>query len=153
MYGTGYYATGYYDPSYYVGKVDPDAPPALFTYETLIGEAREVLGDTTVDCRRFPDATLVNILNRGLNELNRIRPDAWYEYYGQYTDNVPEITDNFITVSEQVNWKADFQPDNRFYPALVYYVAGVANIVEDERIATGTVERFLLQFQTLVLNI
>lgn len=151
MYDTGYYATGYYATGYYMRSAGVIGP-VLFTYETLIQEAREKLGDTTEGCYRFSDSMLVSILNRGLNELNRIRPDAWYNYYGQYTDGVPEITDAFITVGEQVNWEADFQPDKRFYPALVYYVTGVANIVEDDRIQSGTVQRFLEQFRTLVLN-
>lgn len=152
MYQTGYYATGYYQTGYYMRSQDGLTGAVLFTYQTLIQEAREKLGDTTVDCYRFPDATLINILNRGMNELNRVRPDAFYLYYGQYTDGVPEITDNFITLDGEVNWLADFQPDKRFYPALVYYITGVANIVEDDKVTSGDVQRFLEQFRLLALN-
>jgi len=151
MYGTGYYAVSYYGPSYYVGRTGIVSGVSLFTYETLIAETRGRLQDRDAENYRYSDAMLISILNRGLNDLNRIRPDAWYEYYGQYTDGVPEITDNFITLDGQVNWEADFQPDIRFYPAMVDYVTGFVHMMEDVYVDEGVAQAFLSEFRKKVL--
>lgn len=153
MYGTGYYAVSYYGPSYYVGRSGVVAGATLFTYETLIAETRTRLKDTDPECYRYSDALLISVLNRGLNDLNRIRPDAWYTFYGIYPNGAPEITDNFLTLPGQVNWEADFQPDIRFYPAMVDYVTGFVHMMEDEYVNSGAAAAFLNRFRTLVLNV
>ena len=151
MYGTGYYATGYYGPTYYVGRFTLDVGQALFTYETLISEARGFLKDTDVTGFRYSDNMLISVLNRGLNDLYRIRPDAWYSFYNVYPSGVPEIPDNFITESGQVNWEADFQPDIRFYPAVIDYVVGFIHMMEDEHVTRGVAQAFLSEFRKKVL--
>ena len=152
MYQTGYYATGYYQTGYYsrTGGAVP-TPAALFTYQLLVYEARILLGDTEDGFYRYSDAMLLSILNRGLNDLNRIRPDAWYEYYGQYTDGVPEVTDAFITLDGEVNWEAGFQPPVQFYPAMVDYVVGFINMMEDDLVNKGSAMRFYQSFKNKVL--
>lgn len=151
MYGTGYYAVSYYGPSYYVGRAGADAGVALFTYETLIAETRARLKDRIASNYRYSDAMLISILNRGLNDLNRIRPDAWYSFYGIYPTGVPEITDNFITEAGQVNWESDFQPDIRFYPAMVDYVTGFVHMMEDAYVDEGVAQAFISEFRKKAL--
>jgi len=151
MYGTGYYAVSYYGPSYYVGRTGLVTGIGLFTYETLIAESRSRLKDRDASNYRYSDTMLISILNRGLNDLNRIRPDAWYSFYGIYPNGVPEITDNFITLPGQVNWEADFQPDTRFYPAMVDYVCGFTDMMEDAYVDEGRAQAFLSEFRKKVL--
>lgn len=150
MYGTGYYATGYYATAYYVGNAP--SGPILFTYQLLLEESRALLKDTDREAGlRYPDDMMVSALNRGLNELNRIRPDAWYPFYGQYTDHVPEVVITNPIAGEQVDWTTEFQPDFRFYPAVVHYVVGQIAIQEDEQVE-GLYPRSNQLFRSFVLN-
>lgn len=122
------------------------------SYQQLLSECRGLLQDTDSSCYRYPDSMLLNILNRGLDDLYRIRPDAWYEYYGVWANHVPEITDATITDLGQVEWTEAFHIDLRFYPALVQYVVGMTSAVEDPHVESGKVEWHLQLFRTLVLN-
>lgn len=148
MYQTGYYATGYYSTGYYLGGGGAPGGVGLFTYQTLILEARQTLGDTDPDCYRWTDSFLVSILNRGLNELQRIRPDAWYTTLGV----VPEVTENTVTLPGQTNWEADFGPDKRFYPAVLHYVTAVVQMTEDRYISSGSAMNTYEMFRMLVLD-
>ena len=58
------------------------------TYENLLTESRELLQDTDLDVRRYTDATLLNILNRGLQDIGRSRPDAFYDLFVTNSLNV-----------------------------------------------------------------
>lgn len=136
MYGTGYYATGYYATGYYLRGPAGPLFGERWSYYTLILEAREVMGDTEEDCQRYPDAMLINALNRGLQELGRIRPDAYYDLFDVNSLQVPEVTDLAPGV-DQVFWGAEFPLDTKFYPALVYYVVGSTELSEDEYVQGG----------------
>lgn len=147
MYGTGYYATPYYATAYYVGSATTG--PILFTYQLLLSEARALLADTDSECYRFSDDMMLNALNRGMNELKRVRPDAFYPLFGQYINDVPEV----VIVSPdafQVDWTANFQLDLRFYPAIVHYVVGSILMQEDASLerAAGSMQLF----RTFVLS-
>lgn len=149
MYQTGYYATGYYATGYYApGRSVIPGLIDRYTYESLVYEAREMLGDDNDLCYRYSDEALVATLNRGLNELQRIRPDAWYEQNGV----VPEITNEFITVGGLTNWRAPFAPDLRFYHAMLQYVVSMTQVQEDPFVESGDVQRHYELFRTLVLN-
>ena len=150
MYQTGYYATGYYATGYY-GRVLSGVAGIQYSYEDLISQARVLLADRDPDCYRYSDEMLVGILNRGMNELNRIRPDAFYLWYGAYGDGVPEVTLD-ITQGEEVNWTTDFHPDSKFFPALVYYVSAVTGIMEDAHIESVSSVAGLEFFRNLVLR-
>ena len=132
MYQTGYYLTGYYQTGYYLGPHGPiDVSP--YSYFRLLVEARQLLADADEgDCSlRYPDGMLINGLNRGLQELSRIRPDAFYDLYGANNLNVPEITDEVVAVG-QTDWLKEFSLSLKFWPPLVYYVVGTTQLSEDE---------------------
>jgi hypothetical protein len=132
MYQTGYHITGYYQTGYYLGPTGI-IPVSSFSYFKLLVEARQLLGDMDEDdCpTRYPDAMLINALNRGLQELARIRPDAFYDLFSSNNLNVPEITDSVALVG-QFNWLETFILELKFWPPLVYYVTGQMDLVEDE---------------------
>ena len=134
-YDTGFYATGYYAPGYY-GRVGIPPLGVRWTYYTLILEARELLGDIQEDCQRYPDAMLINALNRGLHELARIRPDAYYDLFAGNSLQVPEVTDLLPGIG-QTYWGAAFPLDEKFYPPLMYYVVGMTEVSEDEFVRGG----------------
>ena len=80
---------------------------------------------------------LINILNRGLQELGRIRPDAYYDLFSDNDLKVPEITDSLTPDPDQFVWTRPFDPDLQFYPSLLHYVVGIAQIVDDAAVMGG----------------
>lgn len=122
------------------------------TYENLITEARELLKDTDTDLRRFTDSTLLNILNRGLQDLGRMRPDAFYDTYAANFLNVPEIVEAGAGAG-QIDWDTTVGIEMMFYPPLVAYVTGVAEVTDDEYTVDGRAALMLNQFRGTVLGL
>lgn len=122
-----------------------------FTYRDLILEAREMLGDDNDLCYRYTDEDMVDVLNRGIAELYRIRPDAFYQLYGVYADAVPEIVIGIGGLG-QYNWENPFQPEPQFYNAVLQYVVSMIELSEDPYTESGSAVRHLELFRTLVLN-
>jgi len=144
MYGTGYYATGYYATGYY-SRLGIRASLLSRTWYSLIFEARVQLQDGEEGCYRYPDSMLLNILNRGLQELGRMRPDAFYDDFLNNDLNVPEIT--------EANWGDPLPLDLVFYPPLVLYVVGMAEASEDEYVTDGRAMGHLTMFKTYVMGL
>lgn len=141
MYATGYYATGYYSSGYYTGQQAAGAFGGL-TWYSLLYEARAVLQDSDETLYRYPDTMLLNALNRGLNDLERIRPEAYWERGG-----VPEITTD--------NWTAvvALDLDMRFYEPLMWYVVGQMDVSEDEWVRQGRAAASLEKFRSMCLRV
>lgn len=122
------------------------------TYENLITESRELLQDTDTDVTRYTDATMLNILNRGLQDLGRMRPDAFYDLYLTNSLNIPEIVESGAGAG-QVNWTDVVGIEMQFYAPLVGYVTGVAEITDDEYSVDGRAALLLNMFRTNVIGI
>jgi len=140
MYGTGYYATGYYATGYYTGQFQSSLLGP--TWYSLIFEARVVLQDGDETCYRYPDSMILNALNRGLNDLERIRPEAYWERGG-----VPEITTE--------NWTATvaLDLDMRFYEPLMWYIVGSMDLSEDAYVQSGRAAANFNRFRTQCLRV
>ncbi|RLC18911.1 MAG: hypothetical protein DRI24_01710 [Deltaproteobacteria bacterium] len=92
------------------------------TVEQILGGARIILQDLVLPYRNSQD-DLLSALNAGLYELKRIRPDAWLTYYGQ---ELPQYADNATDLAASI-------PTNpMFYQSLIYFVAGYAELKDDE---------------------
>ncbi len=115
------------------------------TYQTLISEARELLQDTNADAYRWEDSTYINLLNRGLQELARLRPDAFWDTFATENIVVPEVTD--ATLGTQ------FPLDGIFYPPLVHYVTGAAELTDDEFTTDGRAGTLLSAFKQAVVSL
>jgi len=109
------------------------------TYQNLLGEAREILQDTDPDPTlvRYTDQTLVDIFNRGLQELYRIRPDAFYDFFDIETSDfdVPRIVITVVPPAVQppgVLWTTTFELPMMFYDPLVNWVIGTVEAIDDE---------------------
>ena len=122
------------------------------TYENLITESRELLQDTDSDVERYTDATMRNILNRGLQDLGRMRPDAFYDTYGINSLNVPEVVESGAGAGE-VNWTEVVGIEMQFYAPLVGYVTGVAEITDDEYTVDGRAALLLNMFRNNVIGL
>ena len=92
------------------------------TVEQIIDGARRILQDEVTPFRN-PQADLLSFLNNGLYEMKRLRPDAWLSMLGV---DLPEYGDNVTDLATQI-------PINPiFYQQLIYWVAGYAELKDDE---------------------
>ena len=105
---------------------------SAISWMDLLAQARELLEDQGLDgCpKRYSDDMLINGLNRGLQELARIRPDSMYDKYAGNSLNVPEI--GLIASPGVIDWLDPYDLERRFWPALMHYVVGTTELSEDE---------------------
>jgi len=114
------------------------------TYQTAIDEAREILQDTDTPYR-YDDSILLNILNRALQEVGRIRPDAFWSTF--LTDDivVPEVT--------TLDLSTTFPIPMQFYLPVVSFIVAWAEVLDDEFTTDGRAGMLMQQFKTQVLSI
>jgi len=132
MYETGYYTTGYYATGYYMQDLQPALDTVRFTWQGLVLEARYLIKDTSPlpVYLRWDDQTMVDTLNRGIEELKRVRPDAYYTLFGIFDGYTPEVVITGASAG-QVNWNSEFLLERRFYSAILHYVVGMIYAGED----------------------
>lgn len=121
------------------------------TYQDLITEAREFAQDSLAPFRN-EDSFYLNHLNRGLQELGRMRPDAFYDLFDANSLNVPEVVDADPT-GDEVLWTTVFQVEGQFYAPLLAYVQGVAEVQDDEFTLEGRAMALMQQFRNTVLGL
>ena len=110
------------------------------TYQDLLAEAREILQDVDTDptLQRYSDQTLLNIFNRGLQELYRLRPDAFYDFWDPTTSDfdVPYVVITpvppAVLATGQTDWATPFGIPMMFYDALCNWVIGTTEAIDDE---------------------
>lgn len=95
------------------------------TIAQLIDEAIFILQDEDMD--RYTPTRMLEIVNRAMSEIQRVRPDAFFDSYDETTDDVT------ITSYTLANYASEnFPVPEMFYPAVVAYVAGAAELIDDE---------------------
>lgn len=122
------------------------------TYEDVVTEARVLLQDTDSTSYRWSDAVLLAIYNRALQALIRIRPDACYDLFTGNSLNVPLLVDGTPGAGE-TDWADTFALEMQFFPPLVHYVVGMAEVVDDEYTKDGRAAMLLNQFKASVLGL
>lgn len=135
------------------------------TYQNIIDEARVLLQDTAVPLR-YSNAILLAKLNRALHELGRIRPDAYWDRFDTDTSDiiVPEVVDTDpdpdddpdevdIDEDSQVALADNFDLPMQFYSALVYFVTGSAEILDDEYTDDGRASMLMAQFKAQLVSV
>ena len=134
------------------------------TFNNLIHEARELLQDTDSAGYRYPTETLRNKLNRGLQELARIRPDAFWAYFLRddlivievvATDPDPDSDEDVLDAIEDqhVLGTAEFNLPMQFYGPLVFWVTGSAELIDDEFVSDGRAITLLQQFKAMCTSV
>ena len=114
------------------------------TYQNLIDEAREILQDTEAPYR-YADSILLNILNRGLQEVGRSRPDAFWDTFATDDIVVPEITTGTL---------GDLFPiAMQFFLPLVSFTVAWAEVLDDEFTVDGRADMLGKQFKAQLLAI
>ena len=114
------------------------------TYQNLITEAREILQDTE-ESYRYSDGVLLNKLNRGLQELGRIRPDAFWDTFVTDDIVVPEVTTGMLGDT--------FPIPMQFYNPLVSWIVAWAEVLDDEFTVDGRADMLIKQFKTQVMGL
>ncbi len=124
------------------------------TYQELIGEARDLLQDSVLP-NRFTDQFLTDQLNRGLQDIGRIRPDAYYNLFDKNDLNVPEvlISGTPDASTTEILWTEDVQVELQFYTPLVVYVVGSAELTDDEYTLDNRAGLLLSQFHNSIIAI
>ena len=114
------------------------------TYQTAIDEAREILQDTD-EPYRYDDPILLNILNRALQELGRIRPDAFWTTFSTDDIVVPEVA--------TIDLSTTFPLPMQFYLPVVSFIVAWAEVLDDEFTTDGRAGMLLAQFKTQVMSL
>jgi hypothetical protein len=133
------------------------------TWQNVIDEARVILQDTAAPFRHS-NTVLLAKLNRGLQELARLRPDAFWEFFETDDITVPEVVtidsdpddepEEFDPEEDgQIGLSADFNLPMMFYTPLVYWVASSAELVDDEFTNDGRAVLLQNQFKNMVLSL
>lgn len=136
---------------------------AAKTWDDLIVEARVILQDTDSP-ERHSDTILLAKLNRGLQELARLRPDAFLDYFTGddilvprvvSTDPVPDTDTEELDIDEdeEIASSATFTLNMMFYTPLVYWVASSAELVDDEFTNDGRVVLLQNNFKSMVVSL
>lgn len=119
------------------------------TGDLLLSQVRGILQDRKVDSYRYSDIDLVQALNTALTEVRRLRPDAFAGSFTTqatpqfYEDGNPSPPPGYIPLSDP--WPVD----EMFFSPTVVYVAGYAELRDDEFTvdgrATSLLQRFAMQ--------
>lgn len=122
------------------------------TYQDVITESRVILSDTDSDSYRYSETNLIAILNRALQAIARVRPDACYDLYTANSLEVPELVES-SPGSGQTIYTANFGLEMQFFNPLLSYVIGVAELIDDEYTEDGRAMMLLQSFKAEVLGL
>ena len=135
------------------------------TWQTVIDQAREILQDENEDAFRYTNAKLLNVLNRGIQELARLRPDAFWDLFLEDDIIVPEVVDTDADPEEndgdetepdaaedaEIALTANFNLPMMFHGPLVYFVTAAAELTDDEFTVDGRAVALMSSFRQQVL--
>lgn len=93
------------------------------TLENMLDEVRDLLQDSRASSYRYSTARLVRQINTTLQEVYRLRPDAFIAYDTAATA-VPEFTESDL--AEEIGI------EDLFYQSVVFHVVSVTQLSDDE---------------------
>ena len=125
---------------------------AAYTWEDIILHARELLLDARTPFR-FSDLQIIKTLNRGLQDVGRIRPDAYFTAYTNQELNIPEIIISGVPTSSQIIWTDAINIESQFFTSLVNYVVAVTELTDDEFATEGRAAVLLQQFHAALIGV
>lgn len=126
----------------------------MSTYQDLIDEARQLVNDA-VSPYRDEDSVYITHVNRGLQEIGRLRPDAFFDRFEGNNLNVPVlIAEGFPEYDQnEVSLGAQFQPEMQFYAPLLAYIVGMIEVKEDEFSEDSRAMTMLMTFRNTLLAV
>jgi hypothetical protein len=134
------------------------------TWQDIVTEARVLLQDTDSDAYRWSNTVLLAKLNRALQELARLRPDAFWDRFEEDDIVVPQIYDTDPNPDSDTTV---FDPDEdadeplsasidipmQFFTPLVYFITASAELTEDEFVTDGRAITLMNEFKRMVLSL
>jgi hypothetical protein len=112
----------------------------LATVADYVADARVLLQDSVDAPYRYSDAVLLQALNVAILEARRLRPDLFLDRF----DNLP----SFAAVNSTA---VDIDP--QFRPALVYYMAGRAQMTDEEQTEDARATDFMARFTNILVGL
>jgi len=94
--------------------------------DDALADARVILNDTAGD--RYTDADLISDLNSAISMTKMIRPDSFI---------LGEALPEFVVADLGLGTPTDFPLPEVFYQSFVYYLAGNAELRDDEFAVDG----------------
>lgn len=122
------------------------------TYAQLISEVRQFTQDAEAPFRN-EDSFYIEILNRGLHEIGRLRPDAFYDLFDANALNVPIVIASGTPGTNEVLTTAAFQLEMQFYNPIFSFMVGMAEVQDDEFTDEGRAAMLLTQFRNTILGL
>lgn len=119
------------------------------TYQNVLTEARVLLQDVDETAYRDSDEVLLAKLNRALQEIARLRPDAFTDTYSDAAVN----SGGSLNVPEVVSLTDPVGIDLMFYTPLVYFVAASAELKDDEFTNDSRVSVLMSQFRMMLIGL
>lgn len=96
-------------------------------------EIRMIINDSDPDFQRYDDALVVQKINTALRVVYRYRPDAFIGNFtqGVFTNSTPIVTYDLTDLGlvPATPWPLD---DRLFFDCVVFYVAGILDLSDDE---------------------
>ena len=107
----------------------------IFTIDTVIARAREILQDPLQD--RYSNVRLMEALNLGLSAMRRVRPDipALWEPITGFPFTTSDLGRGLV-----------LPVDAQFLEPLVAYVAGYTELADDEFAVDGRANTLMTRF-------
>ena len=112
------------------------------TIDDAILQARQILQDISSP-HRYPDSELVSYLNSALGEIRRVRPDVFFPY----TTPAPFYSDTSLGMS------TEFPLEDIYFQPVVYFIAGTAELRDDEFAVDSRAATLLRKFETSLLGV
>ena len=120
--------------------------------DDCLTEARLLLNDTGIagSAFRFSNAVLLAILNSALREVYRYRPDA---YIGNFSQGVlsNNLATTYVEADLGLSPATTFPLDDRlFFSPVVFYIAGRAELADDEFTDTSRAAQLIQAFRGMI---
>lgn len=123
------------------------------TLDDCVAEIREIINDSNATFGRFTNAQVVQKINTALRETYRYRPDAFIGNFtqGVFTNQTPiptySITD--LGLAPATPFPID---DRLFFSPIVFYVAGMLDVTDDEFSDDGRAMTLLTAFRNQLIG-
>jgi len=114
---------------------------ALNTVAQYIARTRTLILDEA-EPYRYSTVDLVEALNMGILEARRLRPELFRTYF---RTNLPEFSATALTAAVDI--------DPQYRVAFVYYMAGQAQLRDDENVQDSRAASFLNKFTTQMTSL
>lgn len=125
--------------------------PGVKTLDDALFEIRALINDSDSGSYRNPDALVIIKINTALLEVRKLRPDA---FIGNFTQGV--LTNNGVTffqvsdISTAAAWPCD---QNHFFAPVIFYVAGILELSDDEFSDDNRAMTVLQSFQRQLVGV